>query len=66
MGGRIYKARQDKNERIRGGQGHWGNLKESPGKEIEVACECDANIGVLSGKEGDGKGSTREIEERKA
>ena len=43
-----------------------GDLKESPEKEVEVVWACDTKRGELCRKEGDGNGSTREEEERKA
>ena len=42
------------------------NLKDSTGKNVDVVWSCDAKIGALHRKEGDGNESTREKEERKA
>ena len=41
-----------------------GNHKESTGKEVEVVWGCDAKIGTLRRKEGDGNERTGEKEER--
>ena len=42
------------------------NLKECPGKDVEMVWACEAKRGALCRNwEGDGNGSSREEEERK-
>ena len=43
-----------------------GNLKDSPGKDVEVVWGYDEKRAALRRKEGDGNESAREKEERKA
>ena len=42
-----------------GGQPKWGNLEESPGKEVEMVWACDGKKGGLCRKESDGKRSAK-------
>ena len=63
---RVTKLDRVRNERIRGTTKVGGNLKESPGKEVEVARACDEKTGALLRNKGDGNESTGEKDERKA
>ena len=41
-----YKVRQDQKRKNQRDNKSWGNLKERPGKEVDVVWACDAKVGL--------------------